>query len=125
MDQSRTNKELAQSIFVALNSRNLAELEQYLSETAVFDFPGVGSIEGRKKILVFLKVLFRKYPRLAFTVEEIIMEDDRACAVWTNEGEDKAGNTYQNRGITLVRFSDGEIVFISDYFKDTSFIASP
>ena len=123
MQQNRTNKELAQSIFVALNSRNLATLEQYLSENARFDFPGVGTIEGRKKVVVFLKVLFRQYPRLVFAVEDIIAEGGQACAVWTNQGEDKKGNAYQNRGITLVRFSEGKIIFISDYFKDTSFVA--
>ena len=49
------------------------------------------------------------------------MEGDHACAVWSNEGENKKGNPYNNRGATLVQISEGKIVFMSDYFKDTSF----
>jgi ketosteroid isomerase-like protein len=122
VEEAPSNRELAEAIFTAMNERDPAHLGPYLSEDAVFDFPGPGLIEGPRKILVFLKVLFRKYPRLEFSIEDILVEGDRACAVWTNQGEDKKGNPYQNRGITLMRFSEGKIVFISDYFKDTSFV---
>jgi ketosteroid isomerase-like protein len=90
----------------------------------VFDFPGAGRICGPKKILTFLKALFRKYPRLKFTVEDILLEGDRACAVWSNEGEDSRGTPYRNCGMTLVHVAKGKIVFISDYFKDTSFTSA-
>jgi ketosteroid isomerase-like protein len=59
---------------------------------------------------------------LHFTVTEIITADDRACAVWNNEGEDVKGNPYTNAGITLLHFREEKISFISDYFKDTSFV---
>jgi len=121
MEAGISNRELAEAIFTTMNSRDVSYLEQHLGKKAIFDFPGPGLIEGPRKILVFLKVLFRKYPRLEFSVEDIIVEGDRACAIWTNEGKDKKGNPYKNRGITLMRFSEGKIVFISDYFKDTSF----
>jgi len=111
----------ASGIFTAMNSRDLTSLTQHLADGAVFDFPGAGCITGQKKILLFLKVLFRKYPRLRFTVEDILLEGDRACAVWSNEGEDSSGTPYRNRGVTVVRIAQGKIIFISDYFKDTSF----
>jgi ketosteroid isomerase-like protein len=114
----------ASGIFAAMNARDLSGLEPYLADSAVFDFPGAGRITGKKKILLFLKVLFRKYPRLRFTVEDILLEGDRACAVWSNQGEDTGGTPYNNRGVTLVRVTDGKIIFISDYFKDTSFTLS-
>ena len=118
-------KDLAHILFTAMNSRDLSELEKYLAEGAVFDFPGAGTIQGKKKILVFLKILFRKYPRLTFTVEDVIVEGDRACAVWSNKGESKDGKPYENRGVTILRVYNGQIVSLSDYFKDTSFVRSP
>ena len=124
MEQIVSNRDLVKSIFSTMNNRDVAHLEQHLSEDAAFDFPGVGLIEGRRKILSFLKILFRKYPRLQFAVEHIIVEKDKTCAVWTNEGEDKKGVPYHNRGMTLVLFPRGKITFISDYFKDTSFTES-
>ena len=122
MEKAPSNRELAEAIFTTMNGRDVSHLKQYLAEDAVFDFPGPGRIEGPRRILVFLKVLFRKYPRLEFSVENILVDGDRACAVWKNEGEDKQGNPYENSGVTLMRFSSGKIVFISDYFKDTSFL---
>ncbi len=124
MEEVLFNKDIALSIFSTLNHRDLSLLSQHLSEDAVFDFPGAGSIEGHKHILTFFKVLFRKYSRLTFTVEYVISEGKRVCVTWSNEGEDKRGNPYSNRGITLVEVSDGKIISISDYFKDTSFIKS-
>ncbi|MCX5897713.1 MAG: nuclear transport factor 2 family protein [Proteobacteria bacterium] len=114
----------AGEIFSAMNSRDLSGLARYLADDAMFDFPGAGCISGQKKILLFLKVLFRKYPRLMFTVEDMLIEGDRACAVWSNEGEDSHGTPYKNRGVTVVRIAKEKIIFISDYFKDTSFIAA-
>jgi len=125
MEKVPFDKDIALTIFSSLNNRELSELSQHLSENAVFDFPGAGCIEGHKHILTFFKVLFRKYSRLNFTVEHVISEGKLVCATWSNEGEDKNGNPYNNRGITLVEVSDGKIVSISDYFKDTSFVKSP
>lgn len=119
-----TIRALTQTIFEAFNKRDVSELEQYLAEDVVFDFPGTELMEGRKKILLFFKILFRKYPRLEFHVEDILVNGDHACAVWSNRGENKRGNPYKNRGVTLVRMSEGKIVCISDYFKDTSFTQS-
>ena len=116
--------ERAQLIFSAMNTRDLTILEKNLAEDAVFDFPGTERITGRRKILLFLKVLFRKYPQLQFTIEEIIIDGERACVVWHNEGKSRLGEEYKNNGITFVRLSQGNIIFISDYFKDTSFVAS-
>jgi ketosteroid isomerase-like protein len=58
---------------------------------------------------------------LIFHVSDIIIEGDRACVVWSNKGEHKDGTLYENQGITLVHFLENQIVFLSDYFKDTSF----
>lgn len=128
VNRAMTDQSLAcicvEKIFTALNCRDLSALAPFLAEDAVFDFPGAGCISGKNRILLFFKILFRKYPRLTFSVTDIIIEGERACAVWTNEGENAHGRAYRNRGITLVRIANGQIIFISDYFKDTSFVAS-
>jgi ketosteroid isomerase-like protein len=114
--------DMAQRVFAGMNTRDFSELEEILDEGVVFDFPGAGLIEGPRKVLIFLKTLLRKYPKLTFTISEIIKDEQRACVVWSNEGEHIDGSPYKNRGITLLHFSGGKIKFISDYFKDTSFV---
>ncbi|MBN1184399.1 MAG: nuclear transport factor 2 family protein [Bacteroidales bacterium] len=122
MDYYSIQKKLTHMIFEAMNSREFSGLEGYMAEDMAFDFPGPGRIEGRRKVLIFLKALMRKYASLTFTVSDVIIEGDRACAVWTNEGTSVEGKPYKNSGMTLIHFKDGQITFLSDYFKDTSFV---
>ncbi len=117
----RTQKSCALLIFESMNRREFSELEPLVSEQLAFDFPGAGIVTGRKRVLIFLKALLRKYPRLLFTVHECIAEKDRVCVVWENEGRSASGQEYANRGVTVVHFENGLISLISDYFKDTSF----
>ncbi len=114
-------KERALSVFAAMNSRDFSGVRDFFADEMVLDFPGAGRIAGAKKVLIFLKALLRRYPKLTFTVSDVIMEDTRACVVWTNTGERSDGMAYSNSGVTLIAFSEGEIVLLSDYFKDTSF----
>jgi ketosteroid isomerase-like protein len=116
--------ELTLSVFNSMNKRDFTELEKNVVENVAFDFPGAGRIEGAKRVILFLKALLRKYPKLNFVVKEVLIENDKACAVWTNAGESSDGKPYANSGITLLHFEGGKIVFISDYFKDTSFVKS-
>jgi ketosteroid isomerase-like protein len=112
----------ARTFFDAMNERDFTDLDRHLAPDVAFDFPGAGDINGSRRMLLFLKVLFRKYARLMFTVQEVLADGERACVVWTNEGKTAEGEPYCNSGVTVMHFSGGRIVALSDYFKDTSFI---
>ncbi len=117
----KSNQELALIIFRAMNERKFDEFESYLDENLVLDFPGPGRIEGKRRVLIFMKTLLRKYPVLCFNVYEVLVDGDQACALWTNKGENLLGEPYQNSGVSIIHLDNGKITFISDYFKDTSF----
>lgn len=122
MEKTGKIKETAALIFEAMNSRDFTLFESNITDDIAFDFPGTGRMEGNRRTLLFFRSLLRKFPRLHFTINEVIACGDRACIVWTNEGEDAKGNPYANSGVTLIHTRDGKISFISDYFKDTSFV---
>jgi ketosteroid isomerase-like protein len=124
VEETISNRRLAQAFMGALNNRNYSEFQKRLRENAVLDFPGPGRIENRKKIISFMKALFRRFPQLEFTIHDVIVEGNRACIVWTNIGERNDGEPYSNSGITLLHITDGKIDSISDYFKDTSFVTT-
>ncbi|NOY38640.1 MAG: nuclear transport factor 2 family protein [Chlorobi bacterium] len=113
---------MAESIFRAMNRRDFAEVIDFVHEDIILDFPGATRMEGKKKVLLGLRILLRKYPELQFTITEIISENDKVCVVWTNKGRDLKGKPYANSGLSLFHTRDGRIIFISDYFKDTSFV---
>ncbi len=111
----------ARAFFAAMNNRDFDSLELLLDTRVRFDFPGTATIDGARRMQVFLKLLFRRYETLVFTVDEVLADQDRACVVWTNEGHTSTGADYRNSGVTLMHFSGSSIIALSDYFKDTSF----
>ena len=50
----------------------------------MFDFPGTDRVVGKKRVLIFLKALLRKFPDIIFQVQDVIADHDKACIVWTN-----------------------------------------
>ena len=114
---------LAELVFKAMNQRDFTDVEPYIHEDIIFDFPGLERVEGAKRVLVFLKALLRKYRFLTFTMQEYIedKDQDKVCVVWSNEGEDNSGMAYSSRGVTIIHLKDGKIKLISDYFKEPSF----
>ncbi|MBN2663799.1 MAG: nuclear transport factor 2 family protein [Bacteroidales bacterium] len=116
-----TNKQISTLVFDALNSRDFSKIIDHFSEDIIFDFPGVGEIKSSKKVLIFLKALLRKYSSLKFTLTDFIEENKNICIIWTNEGIKNDGFEYKNRGVSIFKFDDYKIVYLSDYFKDTSF----
>jgi ketosteroid isomerase-like protein len=116
------HEDLIRMLFDAMNSREFSSFEKVITDDVAFDFPGVGKTEGARRILLLLNSLLRKYPELTFTTSDVIVQSDRACALWTNAGKDSSGDSYSNSGVTLFHFRGDKISFISDYFKDTSFV---
>ena len=121
MTNISSKAEITSAIFNSMNSRNFSGIEPFMADNMEFDFPGAGCISGKKRVLIFLNALLRKYPELVFSVSEILIDGQHACAVWSNKGKDINDNPYENRGMTYIRFENEKIVFLSDYFKDTTF----
>jgi len=105
--------------FQVLNERDLVEADNLLASQAELFFPKTKPMVGKDRILKFLKVFFRQYPELIFTVERVIRQGDQAAVHWTNRGMNRRKDPYENEGVTILEMKNGKIVFISDFFKDT------
>lgn len=122
MENKKSNEDLALKFFKALSLRDFSEVDPFVHPDVVLDFPGVGRIEGARRVFIFIKTLHRKYPVLDFMVNEVFSDGNQICAIWTNKGENLAREPYSNSGATIFHLDHGKIIFISDYFKDTSFV---
>jgi ketosteroid isomerase-like protein len=122
MNNNDLYKNIAVGVFEAMNTSDFSVFEKNADVNLSFDFPGADKVKGVKRVILFFKILLRKYNNLRFTVSEVIVENEKACVVWTNKGEEKDGGVYENSGITLFHFNNDKVQFISDFFKDTSFI---
>jgi len=50
------------------------------------------------------------------------VQENRIAVTWKNSGSDTKGNPYNNDGVTIFKIEQGKITYLSDYFKDTSFL---
>ena len=105
--------------FNAINRRNFDEMATLLDADAEMYFPKTKPLRGRKRILQFLRLLFRKYPQLTFSVHRTIRQESLTAVHWTNRGKTRADEPYENEGVTLIELSGNRIRFISDFFKNT------
>lgn len=107
------------TFFDLFNSRDMDQMAKLLDEDAELYFPKTQPLIGKERILKFLYILFRQYPELAFEVQRVICEGNKAAVHWTNKGLSRKNEPYQNEGATILEMVDDKITFISDFFKDT------
>jgi len=105
--------------FQVLNEQNLDEADNLLTAETEFYFPKTQPMIGKDRILKFLKIFFRQYPELTFTVIRVIHQGDQAVVHWTNRGISRRKEPYENEGVTLLEMKRGKIIYISDFFKNT------
>ena len=105
--------------FEVFNSRDMKEMDSLLHPDAEFYFPKTQPLIGKDRILKFLRLLFRQYPELSFTVVRVICQKNQAAVHWINRGMNRRKEPYENEGATILEFKEGKIGYISDFFKDT------
>ncbi|MDA8308104.1 MAG: nuclear transport factor 2 family protein [Deltaproteobacteria bacterium] len=107
------------AFFEFFSTQNLEPMANFLKEDARLLFPKTQPLIGKERILKFLRILFRQYPELIFTVEDTIAQGDKVAVHWRNRGINRQQEPYENEGVTLFFFEDGLICLMSDFFKDT------
>ena len=112
-------QQIISSFFEAMNARDIEMMDAVLLPEARFDFPKTQPLIGKDRILKFFGILFRQYPKLTFEVQRVIVQRQRAAVHWTNEGENRRKEPYDNEGVTIMEFEAGKIHYISDFFKNT------
>ena len=110
---------MVRQFFEAVNRRDVQVMEKLLDADVKMLFPKTAPLVGRKRVLQFLRLLFRNYPQLDFSVHRTIRQENQVAIHWTNRGKTRTGEPYENEGVTLIELSAGGIRFISDFFKDT------
>jgi ketosteroid isomerase-like protein len=105
-----------------LEAHDLSRLEHWFSDESVVRIPPCEEIQGTRRILAFFRSVFRLYDELHWCVTDVYETGERRCAYLTESwGVLRGGVPYRNQIVTLVEFNEeGGIVFLSDYFKDTS-----
>jgi uncharacterized protein (TIGR02246 family) len=117
--RSMPQEKLLSGFFDAMNRRDLEKMGTLFAEKTVFYFPKTKPLLGKERILKFFKILFRQFPELNFDIRRIIVQENQAAIHWTNKGQNRKGEPYENEGVTLLEMDGSKVLFISDFFKDT------
>lgn len=118
-----TKLEISKFIFEAMSENKPADLLPYFDTNVKFNFPGIGTITGNRMVARIIGMILKRYNYLKFYVDKIVKENDTYCVFWHNKGELKQDKSiYENVGMTLIEFENDKVRFLSDYFKDTSFV---
>lgn len=102
---------------------------EIFSDNAVFIFPGVPQMEGKRKIEFILKRIYNKFKSKSgkFSVKKEFTGNDEKnnkflIIEWENEAEFKTGKQYKNSGASILLFNEyGKVVYFRDYLNSTDF----
>lgn len=112
-------RQFIRHFFDVVNRQDLDSLGEILTKDAAFYFPKTQPLLGRKHIIRFFSILFRRYPELSFTILRTIVQGRHAAVHWNNRGRSRKNELYENEGVTILEGRKEGICFISDFFKDT------
>lgn len=116
-----SKKEIVYGVFNVMKERDFSNLEPFMDDNIILDFLGVKKAEGKKRVLLLLNAILRKYVEIKFIVHDVILEHNKALAIWSSKGLTTSNEHYNNRGLTLIEFNNEKVALLSDYFIDTSF----
>ena len=71
-----SKRDIALAVFESMNNRDFSKFDELVNSNIQFDFPGTELIQGNKKLILFFKILFRKYKSLTFNVNDFLVTFD-------------------------------------------------
>jgi ketosteroid isomerase-like protein len=115
--------ELIRSFVDDLNTKDIRLLEAWFTDETSLWIPPRDPVTGARRIAALFRAVFRMYDELHWRVTDIYSIGEAGWVYLTDSwGALKGGVPYNNSIVTVIRFNgDGKIVYLSDYFKDTSF----
>lgn len=114
-----TNKQIMHRFTEFINTANEKLAEDLISPNAVFHVPGSPEpMRGPAGYLAIITMMRAGFPDIRWTLEEMIVEDDRVAARFTMRGTHNGvffgvpptGNKIQVQAMNFYRLSSGQIV---------------
>jgi ketosteroid isomerase-like protein len=113
-----------------MNERNVDKILEHWRDDAVMIYPGQMSVSGRTEGKAALKIFFSKFmkqfPELNFTIKETYIKDMFAIGFTNTIASEfevtytnKHGETFENKGVTVIKIKSGKVEQIEDYYFDS------
>ena len=118
MFESRTNVAAQQAFGEAVNTGDLAALDDLVSPTCVDHDPAPGQAAGAAGFQAMFGDMRTAFPDLAVAVETLVADGDKVAFAYTLTGTQQGpfqghaptGKPVSVRGVQISRFEDGKLV---------------
>ncbi len=122
MDRAEELKQLSAGVIHSLCSLQAEEITRWFDEDAKLWIPPAAEVEGKRRIQVMFKLIYRRYSSLSWVITHAIPVDDRSIFLkLDSEGMFANGKPYKNHIFSHFEFNEKNLLAsVSDYFKDTS-----
>jgi len=113
-----------------MNERDVEKIIEHWRDDAVMIYPGnmpvSGRTEGKEALRKFFAKFMEQFPELKFTIKDTYIKDMFAVGftntiasefevIYTN----KHGETFENKGVTVIKIKRGKVEQIEDYYFDS------
>jgi len=125
------NKALVNCVYEVVNKGDIEAYKEMLAPEYVWYLPSRSTKPiSRKEIIEFVKMLQNGFPDFAYSVEELIAEDDIVISRFifrgTHEGEFQGipatGNKVEMSGIMMTRIENGKLVEDKEEYDGLGFM---
>ena len=112
------NKALIRRYIEEMDKGNTAIVDQLVATNCVFHYPGGLDVRGPEALKEHVAKVYTAFPDFLHTIEDIVAEEDKVVARFTNRGTHKGefmgiaptGKQIAFTAMFIARVSDGEFV---------------
>lgn len=124
-------EDVARGVFAAIARRDLSAIATYLHPEDVQEFMPLGRFVGRAAVLTVFEQLFRSFPDLVISVEDVLAAHGRAYVRWhargtftgmPYQGIEATGRRVEIRGVDgFIQLEDGLIRHNTIFYDGAAF----
>ena len=117
-----TTRELVETYFAAINNQDWETWIALFAESIVIDEALSGHMEGLEAVRQSAVGIQQGFQRFTNSIDELVVEDDRAMVVCTIDATTGAGVPLRSTGANFYRVADGKIVYMSSFHDREPFM---
>lgn len=115
-------RELVHAYFDLINSQDWDAWIALFAENIVIDEALSGHMEGLDAVRQSAAGIQQGFQRFTNTIDELVVEGDRAMVVCTIDATTGAGVGLRSTGANFYRIADGKIVYMSSFHDKEPFL---
>jgi steroid delta-isomerase-like uncharacterized protein len=124
-------RRLVSELYDAWSLHQPERIDTIFTGDAIYEDVAGGQLyRGRDEIKQLLRAAFAWAPDFRVTLVSLTIGDDSAATEWISEGIQTgpigdipaSGNSFRLRGVSILRFRDGKICQVTDYYDMASFL---